>query len=47
MRFPCGQASAFGGLGAGWLADHLHETHSWELARVRNFTQTIATIGVL
>ncbi|BDA50497.1 Sodium-dependent phosphate transport protein 1, chloroplastic [Coccomyxa sp. Obi] len=38
-------ASAFGGLGAGWLADHLHESHRWELARVRGFTQTIATIG--
>lgn len=38
-------ASAIGGLAAGWLADYLHETHSWDLARVRGFAQTIATLG--
>lgn len=39
------QASAVGGLAAGWLADHLQETHLWKPARVRSFIQTVATIG--
>ncbi|EIE20601.1 major facilitator superfamily transporter [Coccomyxa subellipsoidea C-169] len=38
-------ASAVGGMVAGWLADHLQESHQWKPARVRAFIQTVATIG--